>query len=54
MWFIFAPQCVSTIAAVRRETNGWRWPLVMLVQLFGLAWLAAFITYRTALAMGAG
>ena len=53
-WYVYAPQCVSTLVAVKRETNGWRWPLVMLVQLFGLAWLAAFITYRTALAMGAG
>lgn len=53
-WFIFAPQCVSTIAAVRRETNGWRWPLVMTGYLFALAYAASFITYRVALALGAG
>ncbi|MFD1710896.1 ferrous iron transporter B [Ottowia sp. GY511] len=53
-WFVFAPQCVSTLVAVRRETNGWRYPLIMVVQLFGLAWVAAFITYRIALALGAG
>ena len=53
-WFVFAPQCVSTLVAVKRETNGWRYPLIMLVQLFGLAWVAAFITYRIALALGAG
>ncbi len=54
VWFIFAPQCVSTIAAVRRETNGWRWPLVMTVYLFALAYGASFITYRIALAFHGG
>ena len=54
VWFIFAPQCVSTIAAVRRETNGWRWPLVMTGYLFALAYAASFITYRVALALGGG
>lgn len=53
-WFVFAPQCISTIVAVKRETNGWRYPLIMLVQLFGLAYLAAFVTYRVALALGGG
>lgn len=33
-WFVFAPQCISTIAVVKRETNGWRWPLFMLAYLF--------------------
>jgi len=54
VWFIFAPQCISTIAAVRRETNGWRYPLLMVGYLFGLAYLASFITYRVALALGGG
>ncbi len=54
VWFIFAPQCISTIAAVRRETNGWRWPLAMASYLFGLAYIASFITYHVALAMGGG
>ena len=53
-WYVFAPQCVSTLVTVRRETGGWRYPLLMLVQLFGLAYAAAFITYRVALALGAG
>lgn len=52
VWFIFAPQCISTIAAVRRETNSWRWPLAMASYLFGLAYIASFITYHVALAMG--
>ncbi len=54
VWFIFAPQCVSTIAAARRETNGWRWPIIMTVYLFVLAYAASFVTYRVALALGAG
>jgi ferrous iron transport protein B len=51
-WFVFAPQCLSTLAIVKRETNGWRYPLLMAGYLFGLAYLAAFITYRIALALG--
>lgn len=47
-WFVFAPQCLSTIAAVKRETGGWKIPVIMLGYLFGLAYLAAFITYRAA------
>jgi len=45
-WFVFAPQCVSTLATVRRETGGMRIPLIMLAYLFGLAYLASFITFR--------
>ena len=48
-WFVFAPQCLSTIAAVKRETGGWKIPAVMLSYLFALAYLASFITYRLAL-----
>jgi ferrous iron transport protein B len=44
-WFVFAPQCISTIAVTRRETNGWRWPLFMLSYLFVLAYVAAGATY---------
>lgn len=51
-WFVFAPQCLSTIAAVKRETGGWKIPIVMLTYLFGLAYLAAFITYRIASYLG--
>lgn len=53
-WFVFAPQCLSTIAAVKRETGGWKIPAIMLSYLFGLAYLAAFITYRVALFFGLG
>ncbi len=49
-WYVFAPQCLATLATVKRETNGWRYPLIMLVYLFALAYLASFITYRLTLA----
>lgn len=51
-WFVFAPQCISTIAVTRRETNGWKWPMFMLGYLFALAYVAAGITYWTAVALG--
>lgn len=51
-WFVFAPQCISTIAVARRETNGWKWPLVMVAYLFALAYIFAGITYWSALALG--
>lgn len=53
-WYVFAPQCLATLAAARRETNSWRWPTFMFVYLMVLAYLAAFVTYRVALAVGGG
>jgi len=53
-WFVFAPQCLATLATVKRETGGWAMPLVMAAYLFALAYLASFITYRLALAAGWG
>lgn len=53
-WFVFAPQCLSTIAVARRETNGWKWPAFMLAYLFALAYVAAGVTYWTAMAAGLG
>ena len=53
-WFVFAPQCISTIAVTRRETNGWKWPLFMVTYLFVLAYLAAGATYWMAVAFGLG
>ncbi len=53
-WFVFAPQCISTIAITRRETNGWKWPMFMVGYLFALAYAAAGITYWTAVAFGLG
>jgi ferrous iron transport protein B len=51
-WFVFAPQCLSTIAVARRETNGWKWPGFMLLYLFVLAYIFAGITYWSAVALG--
>ena len=51
-WFVFAPQCLSTIAVARRETNGWKWPVFMLLYLFALAYIFAGITYWSAVALG--
>ena len=53
-WFVFAPQCLSTIAAVKRETGGWKIPAIMLSYLFGLAYIASFITYHIAISLGLG
>jgi ferrous iron transport protein B len=47
-WFVFAPQCASTLGVVRRETNSWKWPLVMFAYMSVLAYVAAFATYRLA------
>lgn len=51
-WFVFAPQCLSTIAVTRRETAGWKWPAFMLFYLFSLAYLAAGATYWLATWVG--
>jgi len=51
-WYVFAPQCISTLAVVKRETNSWRYPLLMAAYLFALAYAAAFVTYRITLALG--
>ena len=53
-WYVFAPQCLSTLVTVRRETNSWRHPLIMAGYLFALAYVAAFVTYRIAIALGGG
>ena len=53
-WYIFAPQCAPTLGVVKRETNSWKWMGIMIVYMFGLAYLAAFVTYRVAVALGGG
>jgi ferrous iron transport protein B len=50
-WYVFAPQCLSTLATVKRETNSWRYPLMMAGYLFALAYAGSWITYRLALAL---
>ena len=51
-WYVFAPQCISTLAVVKRETNSWRYPVAMATYLFVLAYVAAFATYRITLWLG--
>ena len=53
-WYIFAPQCASTLAVIKRETGSWRWMFVTFVYMLALAYVAAFITYQIAVALGAG
>jgi ferrous iron transport protein B len=48
-WYVFAPQCLSTLATVKRETGSWRYPLIMAGYLFALAYAASFVTYRGAM-----
>ncbi len=53
-WYVFAPQCASTLAMIRRETGGWGWMALTFGYMMALAYIAAFVTYRIALAFGAG
>ena len=52
MWYVFAPMCLSTLAAIKRETGGWRMTIVAASYLMGLAYVASFATYHLALALG--
>ena len=53
-WYIFAPQCASTMAVIRRETGSWRWMAITFGYMLALAYVAAFATYNVAVALGAG
>jgi len=50
-WYVFAPQCISTLAVIRRETNSWKVMAASAAYLAGLAYVASFVTYRVALAL---
>jgi ferrous iron transport protein B len=50
-WYVFAPQCLSTLATVKRETNSWRYPIIMAAYLFALAYTGSWVTYRVAVAL---
>ena len=54
VWYIFAPQCASTLAVIKRETGSWRWMAITFAYMLALAYAAAFITYNVAVALGAG
>jgi ferrous iron transport protein B len=50
-WYVFAPQCLSTLATVKRETNSWRYPIIMAAYLFAMAYVGSWITFRIATAL---
>lgn len=52
IFYVFAMQCVSTVAVVRRETNGWKWPLFQIGYMTGTAWILSFIVYQSGTALG--
>jgi len=54
IYYVLAMQCLSTIAVVKRETNGWTWPLFMTGYMTALAWIATFLVYHIGMAMGWG
>ncbi len=54
VFYVFALQCVSTVAVVRRETNSWKWPLFQWAYMGALAWLLAFLTYQGGRLLGLG
>ena len=53
-WYIFAPQCASTLAVIRRETGSWKWMAVTFGYMLALAYAASLATYNIAVALGAG
>ena len=53
-WYIFAPQCASTLAVIRRETGSWKWMAITFAYMLALAYLASLATYNIAYALGAG
>ncbi len=54
VWYIFAPQCASTLAVIKRETGSWKWMAVTFGYMLALAYIASFITYNVAVVLGAG
>ena len=54
VFYVFALQCVSTVAIVRRETNSWKWPVFQFVYMTAMAWVLAFITYQGGRLLGLG
>jgi ferrous iron transport protein B len=52
IFYVFAMQCMSTVAVVKRETNSWRWPLFQIAYMTGTAWILSFIVYQSGRALG--
>jgi ferrous iron transport protein B len=53
-WYIFAPQCASTLAVIRRETGSWRYMALTFAYMLALAYLTSLAVYTIAIALGAG
>ncbi|HEX3442224.1 MAG TPA: ferrous iron transporter B [Pseudolabrys sp.] len=53
-WYVFAPQCASTLAVIKRETGSWKWMAITFAYMLALAYVASLITYNVAVALGAG
>jgi ferrous iron transport protein B len=53
-WYVFAPQCASTLGVVKRETASWKWTAFLFGYMLALAYVAAFLTYHASVALGAG
>ncbi len=54
VFFVFALQCMSTLAVAKRELNSWGWPAVMWLYMFGLAYLFSLVVYQGGQALGLG
>jgi ferrous iron transport protein B len=52
VYYVFAMQCMSTVAIVKRETNSWRWPLFQIAYMTGTAWLVCFVIYQVGRILG--
>ena len=52
IYYVFAMQCMSTVAIVKRETNSWRWPLFQIAYMTGTAWVVSFLVYQGGRALG--
>jgi len=52
IFYVFAMQCMSTLAVVKRETNSWRWPLFQMAYMTGTAWVVCFVFFQAGRALG--
>ncbi len=52
IYYVFAMQCMSTVAVVKRETNSWRWPLFQIAYMTGTAWVVCLVVYQAGRALG--
>ena len=52
VFYVYAAQCMATFAIVRNETNTWKWPLVMILYMTGLAYAGSLLVYQGGLMLG--